>query len=76
MKKLDGLVLGSQTKHKKDYESLMPFKFFCESCSFKTKRRSHYLKHCQLHKQVRMYTVNYVGLLKILFQIKTEADFS
>ncbi|PSN57924.1 hypothetical protein C0J52_00237 [Blattella germanica] len=36
---------------KKDYEKLAPFKFFCKSCSFKSKRESHYQRHLELHKK-------------------------
>ncbi|XP_074658636.1 zinc finger protein 711-like [Tubulanus polymorphus] len=38
-------------KAKKDYESLTPFKFFCQLCSFKTKRESHYKSHMSIHEK-------------------------
>ncbi len=44
------VILGRK-KHHKDYERLAPFKFFCPKCSFKTKRESHFLKHCKLHEK-------------------------
>ncbi|KAL3221879.1 hypothetical protein MRX96_029189 [Rhipicephalus microplus] len=39
-------------KQKRNYEEVTPFKYFCELCSFKTKRNSHYLKHIKIHEKV------------------------
>ncbi|XP_064648473.1 zinc finger protein 236-like [Lineus longissimus] len=39
-----------KTKKRKDYDSLMPYKYHCEDCSFKSKRESHYIKHMKIHK--------------------------
>ncbi|KAK8764649.1 hypothetical protein V5799_032743 [Amblyomma americanum] len=39
-------------KRKRNYEEITPFKYFCELCSFKTKRNSHYLKHIKIHEKV------------------------
>ncbi|XP_077554621.1 uncharacterized protein LOC144169375 isoform X2 [Haemaphysalis longicornis] len=39
-------------KRKRNYEEVTPFKYFCELCSFKTKRNSHYLKHIKIHEKV------------------------
>lgn len=36
---------------KKYYEDRMPYKFFCDLCSFKTKRQAHILKHKNHHKR-------------------------
>ncbi|XP_046387686.1 transcriptional repressor CTCFL-like [Ischnura elegans] len=41
----------SEKDKRKIYEQQAPFKYFCNLCSFKTKRESHYKKHIQLHKQ-------------------------
>lgn len=35
----------------KAYEESTPFKFFCKSCSFKTKRESHFVKHMLIHEK-------------------------
>ena len=43
--------LFGRKRHKKDYESLAPFKFHCSMCSFKSKRKSHYLKHLLVHSK-------------------------
>jgi len=40
-------------KSKKDYEAATPYKYFCEKCSFKSKRQSHLLKHMKFHDTVR-----------------------
>lgn len=45
--------LNVKKKSKKDYESLTPFKFFCDKCSFKSKRQSHLKKHMKFHETVR-----------------------
>ena len=42
VKKSKSLVIKKRPK--KDYESLLPFKYFCNQCSFKSKRQSHYSK--------------------------------
>ena len=47
----EGLQLGRRKKHKKNYEKETPFKFFCNKCSFKTIRSSHYDKHMQYHNE-------------------------
>lgn len=36
----------------KDYEANSPYKHFCELCSFKTKRSSHFMKHMAIHEKV------------------------
>jgi uncharacterized Zn-finger protein len=36
---------------KKYYEDRLPFKYFCQVCSFKSKRESHYIKHTELHEK-------------------------
>ncbi|XP_045168921.2 zinc finger protein 236-like [Mercenaria mercenaria] len=36
---------------KKYYEDRLPFKYFCDICSFKSKRESHYFKHLELHSK-------------------------
>ncbi|CAN7996662.1 unnamed protein product [Ixodes hexagonus] len=40
-------------RRKRNYEQVTPFKYFCELCSFKTKRNSHYLKHMKIHEKVK-----------------------
>lgn len=40
-------------KSKKDYEAATPYKYFCDKCSFKSKRQSHLLKHMKFHDTVR-----------------------
>ncbi|KAK3588005.1 hypothetical protein CHS0354_014536 [Potamilus streckersoni] len=47
----DGLreFTASQIEKRK-YEEAMPYKYFCEMCSFKTKRESHLQKHITLHE--------------------------
>ncbi|XP_023222844.1 zinc finger imprinted 3-like [Centruroides sculpturatus] len=37
---------------KKNYEKSSPYKYFCDLCSFKTKRSSHFAKHSAIHKKV------------------------
>ncbi|XP_025096613.1 zinc finger protein 286A-like isoform X2 [Pomacea canaliculata] len=37
------------TQQRRIYEGRIPFKFFCKTCSFKSKRESHYLKHLKCH---------------------------
>lgn len=39
-------------RRKRNYEQVTPFKYFCEMCSFKTKRNSHYIKHMKIHEKV------------------------
>lgn len=39
-------------RRKKHYEEVTPFKYFCDLCSFKTKRNSHYVKHMKIHEKV------------------------
>lgn len=39
-------------KDRKDYEATSPFKHFCNLCSFKTKRISHFKKHMEIHEKV------------------------
>lgn len=49
--------LGQETavqRRKRNYEQVTPFKYFCELCSFKTKRNSHYLKHMKIHEKVSL----------------------
>ncbi|XP_062608414.1 zinc finger and SCAN domain-containing protein 12-like isoform X2 [Saccostrea cucullata] len=47
---------GSQTKRvfktKKQYEAEAQFKFFCQNCSFKSKRASHFRRHLKLHDKI------------------------
>ncbi|KAM7301772.1 zinc finger protein 16 isoform X2 [Ixodes scapularis] len=38
-------------RRKRNYEQVTPFKYFCEMCSFKTKRNSHYIKHMKIHEK-------------------------
>ena len=47
-------------KKKKQYEDLMPIKYFCDICSFKTKRKSHLDKHKAIHrkKNLPLYECN------------------
>lgn len=40
-------------RRKRNYEQVTPFKYFCEMCSFKTKRNSHYIKHMKIHEKVK-----------------------
>lgn len=40
-------------RRKINYEQVTPFKYFCELCSFKTKRNSHYIKHMKIHEKVK-----------------------
>ncbi|XP_076094611.1 uncharacterized protein LOC143065128 [Mytilus galloprovincialis] len=44
---------NTKKKSKKDYEAATPFKFFCDKCSFKSKRHSHLIKHLKFHETVR-----------------------
>ncbi|XP_064456628.1 zinc finger protein 70-like [Ornithodoros turicata] len=43
---------ASNQRRKQRYEEVTPFKYFCDLCSFKTKRNSHYLKHIKIHEKV------------------------
>lgn len=43
---------GLDQKDRKDYEATSPFKHFCNLCSFKTKRISHFKKHMEIHEKV------------------------
>ncbi|KAL4222566.1 hypothetical protein ACF0H5_018605 [Mactra antiquata] len=36
---------------KKYYEDRLPYKFFCDICSFKSKRQNHYETHMNMHKR-------------------------
>lgn len=38
------------THMRRIYEGRVPFKFFCDKCSFKSKRESHFLKHMKHHE--------------------------
>lgn len=40
----------------KNYEANSPYKHFCELCSFKTKRSSHFRKHMAIHEKVKYTT--------------------
>lgn len=45
-----------ESDRKRKYEDNLPFKYFCSHCSFKSKRKNHFLKHCQLHdKPQKLY---------------------
>lgn len=37
---------------KKNYEEKAPFKYFCNQCSFKTKRNSHMRNHSRFHEKI------------------------
>lgn len=44
-------------KSKKQYEAEAQFKFFCQNCSFKSKRESHFRRHMELHERfTELYT--------------------
>ncbi|XP_061179859.1 myoneurin-like [Saccostrea echinata] len=47
---------GGRTKRvfktKKQYEAEAQFKFFCQNCSFKSKRASHFRRHLKLHDKI------------------------
>lgn len=44
--------LESDMKYiKKYYEDKLPYKFFCDICSFRSKRHSHFVAHMDLHKR-------------------------
>ena len=36
---------------RKHYEDRMPYRYFCQKCSFKSKRESHFNNHMQLHEK-------------------------
>ncbi|XP_071453604.1 zinc finger protein 768-like [Hetaerina americana] len=57
----------SEKDKRKIYEQQAPFKFFCNFCSFKSKRESHYKKHIQLHKQAttKLYICSQCGFRTI-----------
>ena len=44
------LTESASTRHQRNNEEKIPFKYFCNKCSFKTKRQSHLLIHSQCHK--------------------------
>lgn len=39
----------------KSYEANSSYKHFCELCSFKTKRSSHFMKHMAIHEKVSLF---------------------
>lgn len=51
---------------KKNYEKLAPFKFFCNICSFKTKRESHYQRHLERHETVSSCPLHKFVMLNIV----------
>ncbi|KAL8611935.1 hypothetical protein ACOMHN_034064 [Nucella lapillus] len=46
--------VSQATRMRRIYEGRIKFKFFCDKCSFKSKRESHYNKHMKLHQGGRM----------------------
>lgn len=48
----DGARKKRVFKTKKQYEAEAQFKFFCQNCSFKSKRESHFRKHLELHDKI------------------------
>ncbi|XP_076472721.1 uncharacterized protein LOC143302086 [Babylonia areolata] len=42
--------VSQATRKRRIYEGRIKFKFFCDKCSFKSKRESHYNKHMKLHE--------------------------
>lgn len=48
----DAALQTSNENRKKNYEDASPYKYFCDLCSFKTKRNSHFAKHSAIHKKV------------------------
>lgn len=45
-----------ESDRKRKYEDNLPFKYFCSHCSFKSKRKNHFIKHCRLHdKPQKLY---------------------
>lgn len=62
----------SVSPKEKNYEANSPYKHFCELCSFKTKRSSHFMKHMAIHEKVsknnlKISLLNFYlfGILKI-----------
>lgn len=52
-----GIRRKKMIKSKKQYEAEAQFKFFCQNCSFKSKRESHFRRHMELHERVtELYT--------------------
>jgi len=43
------LYNGRTRLESREYEALMPYRFFCTHCSFKSKREGHMKKHLKLH---------------------------
>ena len=42
--------ISQATRMRRIYEGRIKFKFFCDKCSFKSKRESHFRKHMKLHE--------------------------
>ncbi|XP_026272957.1 zinc finger protein 436-like [Frankliniella occidentalis] len=52
LESMSGNNLERKKLLKKKYEELAPFRYFCNQCSFKTKRHSHMRNHSRLHEKV------------------------
>ena len=50
----DDYVPKISKEKRQEYEANMPFKYFCELCSFKTKRKSHLVKHMVYHDRLKV----------------------
>ena len=47
---LSGSLYNGRTRlESREYEQLMPYRFFCSQCSFRSKREGHVRKHLALH---------------------------
>ena len=47
---LSGSLYNGRTRlDSREYEQLMPYRFFCTQCSFRSKREGHMKKHLELH---------------------------
>ncbi|GFU01328.1 zinc finger protein [Nephila pilipes] len=50
----------------RNHETMSTYKHFCELCSFKTKRNSHFLKHMTIHEKVStIYTCNHCSFRSV-----------
>ena len=59
----DDYIPQISKEKRQEYEAKLPYKFFCELCSFKSKRKSHMNKHKENHLRLEVcYNKLYISI--------------